>query len=197
MPLRSNSGGNSAIPTHSGRYISKQPISLENTRLKYGWLWGPRRYGCSSSEEERWLRWGFLVHSAENSHLGRIRDLARVEDSWNIELIIQHFGQPIMDAINNEQEAITFGKDTIRWSATSSGVFTLRSAWEVSRQWQEVHGCFKHIWGAWMPGKWSILLWRLLHNKLPTDYNVARLRFSLASQCQCCTKSETSSTTAN
>nr|XP_027093628.1 uncharacterized protein LOC113714028 [Coffea arabica] len=78
--------------------------------------------------------------------------------------------------------------DELSWSATQSGRFTVSSAAELLRSDAGVSWVFKHVWVAGLPIKFSCLVWRLLHYKLPVADVLAKLTVHGPSRCYCCSE---------
>lgn len=84
-------------------------------------------------------------------------------------------------------------KDKLVWINSSKGDLTLKDAYlHKSPIGQNVHQA-KVIWSPDVPPSKSMNVWRLLHNKLPTDDNLSIRGCSFPSMCSCCSRhSETS-----
>lgn len=55
-----------------------------------------------------------------------------------------------------------------------------------SRQRRNQLSTFKFLWHIGIPLKWSIVVWKVLHGKLPFDLNLQHKGIHLASKCICC-----------
>ncbi|XP_060183096.1 uncharacterized protein LOC132613054 [Lycium barbarum] len=72
------------------------------------------------------------------------------------------------------------------WMPTSTGQFTVNSAWQLRRQKGQIHPDFQQLWIKGVPFKISFFLWRLWKGNIPTDDNLRRMRIAVVSRCYCC-----------
>ncbi|GAU10152.1 hypothetical protein TSUD_423850 [Trifolium subterraneum] len=83
--------------------------------------------------------------------------------------------------------------DKLLWKHTDSGDLQLSDAYSFKLQpLQDLHWA-KLIWSPDIPPSKSVLAWRLMHVKVPTDENLKISGCSLPSMCSLCCKSEESS----
>ncbi|XP_060170793.1 uncharacterized protein LOC132601744 [Lycium barbarum] len=73
---------------------------------------------------------------------------------------------------------------------TSTGKFSVNSAWNILRQREYEEADFKHLWIKGVPFKISFFLLRLWKAVLPTDDTLRRIRIPVVSRCYCCTNSQ-------
>jgi hypothetical protein len=81
-----------------------------------------------------------------------------------------------------------FGKkpDKLIWLNSSKGDFTFKDAYlHKAPSGQNIHWA-KTIWSPDIPPSKSLTVWRLMHNKLPTDDNLSLRGCFLPSICNCC-----------
>nr|XP_027067566.1 uncharacterized protein LOC113693192 [Coffea arabica] len=76
--------------------------------------------------------------------------------------------------------------DWMIWTATSSGKFSLSSAYNEIRETKPPSLLFRQAWHAQLPLKVSFFMLRLLRNRLPLDDVLVTRWFQLASKCSCC-----------
>ncbi|XP_071926511.1 uncharacterized protein [Coffea arabica] len=76
--------------------------------------------------------------------------------------------------------------DEFIWSLTSSGKFTLASAFEEVRQTHSSSFVHSQIWHRRIPSKISFFMLRLLCGRLPFPDVLCRLGFQMPSKCLCC-----------
>lgn len=83
--------------------------------------------------------------------------------------------------------------DSLQWKHDQSGELCLKEAYNFKHhQFQELHWA-KTIWSVDIPPSKSMFIWRLMHNKVPTDENLKQRGFSFPSICNLCYKHEESS----
>lgn len=71
------------------------------------------------------------------------------------------------------------------WAPSTSGIFSLSSAWELVRGRSNIFALSKFYWHKVYPTKESVFLWRLLHRALPTDSAIGRKGIYIVSKCIC------------
>ena len=76
-------------------------------------------------------------------------------------------------------------KDQMVWGASSSGEFSVASAWEQVRRKRHLSAIRALIWSSVVPLKVSFFAWRLLHRWVPLDHLLQRRGLVLASRCCC------------
>jgi ribonuclease HI len=82
--------------------------------------------------------------------------------------------------------------DKLLWIHTDSGNLQLKDAYLFKlQQLQELHWA-KMIWSPDIPPSKSLFVWRLMHDKVPTDENLLRRGCYLPSMCSFCCKHEES-----
>ncbi|XP_071933913.1 uncharacterized protein [Coffea arabica] len=79
--------------------------------------------------------------------------------------------------------------DRMIWTATSSGQFSLSSAYSEVREIKPSSLLFRQVWHASVLVKVSFFMLRLLLNCLPLDDVLAARGFHLLSKCSCCQQS--------
>ena len=72
------------------------------------------------------------------------------------------------------------------WLASSSGQFSISSAYREVREMKPPSFLFRQIWHTRVPLKVSFFMLRLLFNHLPLDDVLASRGFQLPSKCSCC-----------
>ncbi|XP_075101931.1 uncharacterized protein LOC142177353 [Nicotiana tabacum] len=84
---------------------------------------------------------------------------------------------------------ITIGQeedDTPISTITTSGKFSVASAWNALRRRKDLAPFDSKLWHKDVPFKMSFLAWRAIHGKIATDERITRFGISLASKCCCC-----------
>ena len=71
--------------------------------------------------------------------------------------------------------------DILVLNASSSGVFSTKSTYELVRRKHNSSMVLQVVWNPMIPGKISFLAWHLLHNFLTLDANLQKRRIPLVS----------------
>ncbi|GAU49757.1 hypothetical protein TSUD_301830 [Trifolium subterraneum] len=77
-------------------------------------------------------------------------------------------------------------EDQLCWNHTSFGVLTLKDAYEFKRLQLPNLSWTKTVWCKDVPPSRSLLVWRLMHDKIPTDEKLMERGCSLPSLCSLC-----------
>ncbi|XP_058092498.1 uncharacterized protein LOC131238937 [Magnolia sinica] len=94
--------------------------------------------------------------------------------------------QRVIDHIFQAGYCTTEGVDVPFWLLTFSGVFSVKSAWSLTRAPRPGRSWSRWVWHAKLPPKISLLLWKVLQNAVPVDSTVQSRGVHLASRCVCC-----------
>lgn len=73
------------------------------------------------------------------------------------------------------------------WINTSTGKFSVKSAWEILRNKEAVSEKFKKIWVQDLPFKISFFSWRVWTNRVPVAIVIANWNPNQSQLCLCCT----------
>ncbi|KAH0712634.1 hypothetical protein KY289_008593 [Solanum tuberosum] len=73
------------------------------------------------------------------------------------------------------------------WIKTSTGKFSVKSAWEILRKKVEENANFKKIWVQDLPFKISFFSWRVWTNRVPVATVIANWNPNQSHICLCCT----------
>jgi hypothetical protein len=76
-------------------------------------------------------------------------------------------------------------KDLPIWTLTTSGCFTVASAYLSHFRSRPTIRATKELWNLKVPLRLSLLVWRVLHFKTPTNDNISKLGIPLVSKCSC------------
>lgn len=98
-----------------------------------------------------------------------VKTLSINEKEINIEYVTSLLGTMSCDLIKQEKVSLSIDEDKLCWSKTSSGNFTIKSAWKVIRQIGLHNFTYKYVWHPHRPLKISVFVWKLLHNAIPID----------------------------
>nr|XP_027120463.1 uncharacterized protein LOC113737428 [Coffea arabica] len=77
-------------------------------------------------------------------------------------------------------------KDRLVWAPSPSGLFTVKSAWEVLRQRRSPSLVDSLLWQPALPAKMAFLAWRLVRKFIPLDVVLKSRGVSFPSRCGCC-----------
>ena len=73
---------------------------------------------------------------------------------------------------------------------SQSGIFTIKSAWELVWQKRNLSLMDSLLCGSVLPAKISFFAWRLVHNFLPLEVTLRSRGLSFLSTCHCCYAAE-------
>uniref|UniRef100_A0A2N9EC60 Reverse transcriptase domain-containing protein n=1 Tax=Fagus sylvatica TaxID=28930 RepID=A0A2N9EC60_FAGSY len=134
----------------------------------------------------------------ENSGL-LVRDLIDEDRNWwNEELIDMVFDRRIATAIKRIQLVNMHSKDQPFWGETSTGEFSVSSAYEMllkeessplsaeSSNAGEIRDTWRKVWKLRIPGKVKHFLWRACSEALPTNHNLYRRKIINNQLCNFC-----------
>ncbi|KAJ0074645.1 hypothetical protein Patl1_37495 [Pistacia atlantica] len=94
---------------------------------------------------------------------------------------------PLLHAqISSVELSIEPSSDKLIWEGTTSGDLSFADSFETFRSHGTPLGWDNLIWHNFLPPKYSLLAWRVLHGKLPTEDQLQIRGFHLASVCQLC-----------
>ncbi|XP_060183224.1 uncharacterized protein LOC132613196 [Lycium barbarum] len=122
-----------------------------------------------------------------NEHAEDVSELM-TDGRWNVNKLIQMFPEDIVQHILQEIDIKCASNEWDRpwWMMTSTGKFTVSSAWHLLRQKANVTVPFQNMWIKGVPFKISFFMWRLWKFKVPIDEVVASIGIPLVSKCCCC-----------
>jgi hypothetical protein len=123
--------------------------------------------------------------------------------NWNKALIHSIFSNEEGEIICNIPVSKYHQKDKLIWAASTSGEFTVKSAYHLEKEIQDrkngecsnqalSQAIWKIIWNLKVPNATKVFLWRASHNILPTKDNLKRRGVVADDLCQfCCQEKET------
>jgi hypothetical protein len=184
---------------------SWQSIYKASWILKKGCFWLIGNGRNTNIWNDRWIHtqegnttW---TPKPQNSPLNLVSDLIdQNNQQWNSQLIAQTFipievNQILQTPISNED-------DIICWQGTKDGHYTVRSGYNAQIEWAktqrdqaqtsnslEDNHMWDKLWKIEAPPKQLHLLWRVLHNALPTKTNLLAKGILYDSLCVKCSKS--------
>ncbi|KAI5393298.1 hypothetical protein KIW84_060425 [Lathyrus oleraceus] len=101
------------------------------------------------------------------------------KSSTNIPLFIQV-------RIKNRHIPFDLCMDKICWNIYTNEDLPIKFAYDFKRNRVTLKDCWRWIWSKSVPSSKSFMVWRLLHNKLPTNNQWKIKSFSLPSRCDLC-----------
>ena len=115
-----------------------------------------------------------------------------INGEWSRSLLENDGLEDFYDAIASVPVGESQEEDSIVWSGTPTGAFSLKSAWELIRIHHERWPWVRLVWHPVIPKTYSLLCWRILWHRLPTLDHVKRYYPEIAQNCCfCITNSET------
>ncbi|KAK2430924.1 hypothetical protein QL285_029213 [Trifolium repens] len=76
--------------------------------------------------------------------------------------------------------------DTLLWQHTDSGDLSFKQAYTFKNMHVQELPWAKHIWRTEIPPSKSLMVWRLMHEKMPTDENLMSRGCAISSMCNLC-----------
>nr|XP_027101056.1 uncharacterized protein LOC113720378 [Coffea arabica] len=98
-------------------------------------------------------------------------------------------GQWLPDSVITVIKDVPFDvsqKDRLVWLPSTSGLFTVKSAWEMLRQRRCPSLVDSLLWQPALPAKMSFLAWRLVRSFIPLDVVLRSRGLAIPSRCGCC-----------
>lgn len=116
---------------------------------------------------------------------------------WNVELIKEVFTVDEARVIENIPLSHFLPLDRLIWRGTKNGVFTMQSAYHLSKELLERvggqssyvekdQGVRKVIWSMEVSNPVKLFIWHACHNLLPTKENLFKRKVVEESTCPCC-----------
>ena len=117
---------------------------------------------------------------------------------WNRVLVMQHFNHEDEEAILRVPLSRRVIQDSLFWTFTKSGDYTVRSEYQVARQlqkegtWAECSNgvvggsVWKVLWKLKVPNKIKVFGWRTCCNILPTRVNLVHKKIIQDNRCEVC-----------
>ncbi|KAK6789632.1 hypothetical protein RDI58_013432 [Solanum bulbocastanum] len=78
------------------------------------------------------------------------------------------------------------GNDVAWWMGNTQGRFTVKSAWNLTRNKHEIRKDYELIWKKELPFKFSLFMWRVWKRRIATDDNLKKMKINIVSRCWCC-----------
>jgi hypothetical protein len=115
----------------------------------------------------------------------RVQDFI-VDSHWLIPMELQLEFPNLLPYLQNISIPLIEKDDHLIWKHSPSGSLSLKDAYNFERPPDHLCNWTKLIWNTAIPPSKSLLLWRLFHNKLPTDENLTLRGCNLPSICSLC-----------
>ncbi|XP_071940013.1 uncharacterized protein [Coffea arabica] len=133
---------------------------------------------------DNWLGNGALFLKAPVQGDLSFRDFI-VDGKWNSVGLAEYLPRDITTMILQHSTPEGERPDEVVWVSTTSGSFSLSSAFREVRQARNPSWIFSHIWLPQLPVKVSLFMLRLLMRRLPLDDILGKFGFQLPSKCFC------------
>ncbi|XP_058761210.1 uncharacterized protein LOC131634556 [Vicia villosa] len=111
---------------------------------------------------------------------------------WRLPLDVQVLFPGLANILSLIHLSVEEKEDILVWTPAIDGILTLKIAYEFLYHKHNDLEWGKIIWKVHSPASYSLLFWRLLHNKIPTDISLASRGLYLPSQCSLCGTQEES-----
>ncbi|GAU31405.1 hypothetical protein TSUD_370540 [Trifolium subterraneum] len=109
-----------------------------------------------------------------------------VDGQWSIPEQLSHAFPQLCNTLNQVTIPLEHAPDQLLWKHTDSGDLSLKDAYGFKMQnFDELHWA-TIIWNTDIPPSKSFLVWRLMHNKVPTDENLMVRGCNMPSMCSIC-----------
>ncbi|XP_027158099.1 uncharacterized protein LOC113759728 [Coffea eugenioides] len=138
---------------------------------------------------DNWLGTRALFHKASVNGALSFRDFL-TDGRWNSLLLAQYFPSDITAMILQHPTPEGERPDEVVWMPTTSGQFSLSSAFQEVRQSRNASWLFSHIWHPQIPLKVSFFMLSLLLRRLPLDDILGKFGVQNLSKCFCCLTAE-------
>jgi ribonuclease HI len=116
-----------------------------------------------------------------------------VNGRWNIPVQLSLMFPNLYSIISTVSIPLESSQDRFLWKHTDSGDLDLKQAYIFkNQQVQELHWA-KQIWNIDIPPSKSFMVWRLMHDKMPTDEKLMARGCSIPSMCSLCNNNAESS----
>ncbi|XP_060216649.1 uncharacterized protein LOC132644109 [Lycium barbarum] len=154
-------------------------------------IWWETKSGTTNIWFDNWTKLGALHYVLPDipvdESMEDVKDLIGGNE-WNVSRLQQLFPADVVEYILEDLELreISDQWDKPWWMMTSTGKFTVSSAWDLLRQRGHVSEDYKNIWLKGLPFKISFCLWRLWKFKLPVDEVLETIGINIVSRCYCC-----------
>lgn len=135
-------------------------------------IWWEPKGGTSAVWYDNWTQLGPLyTYQIEVQTCHSLMDIEffMKEVGWDYDSMYDHLPYHVVEHIRQHMDHIrqTDMGDKPWWIKTSTGKFSVKSAWEILRKKEEVNENCKMIWVQDLPFKISFFSWRVWTNRVP------------------------------
>jgi ribonuclease HI len=107
---------------------------------------------------------------------------------WNIPSQLQLEFSNLLSLVNQATIPLEQCQDSLLWKHTDSGCLELKEAYSFKMPPLQDLFWARCVWSPDIPPSKSLMVWRLMHNKMPTDENLIFRGCVLTSMCNLCNK---------
>ncbi|XP_071929043.1 uncharacterized protein [Coffea arabica] len=153
-------------------------------QVEFSTLWIVKDGACHFWYDN-WLGGGALFHQATVvPHLSFANFI--INGHWDVNLLYQIMPREMVPSILEHPIPEEGGESEVIWTLTTSGNFSIASAFRDIRQARNKSMVFNTIWHSQLPFKDSFFMLRLLLGRLPVPDRLCKLGLHLPSKCFCC-----------
>ncbi|WMV13941.1 hypothetical protein MTR67_007326 [Solanum verrucosum] len=160
------------------KYCKKQhPVIAQGTGISHVWrkmiqireevehnIWWQVKAGEASFWFDNWTKQGALYYLEEQNHGEEEIEVKQFiqERRWNKGKLNQYVSEEMVQYIteNISPVLIETGKDKAWWMGSTTGNFTVKSAWDLLRHRRDEREILKFIWNKGIPFRINFFLWR-------------------------------------
>lgn len=113
-----------------------------------------------------------------------------INNSWCTPDSIQNQFPDIVAQIHKMKILIEACEDQLVWLKSVSGKLSFKEAYLFLNPSTNSNLWFKQFWSHCVPLSRSFLVWRILHEKIPTDDNLKKIGCITVSMCSLCGRAE-------
>lgn len=155
-----------------------------------GITWIPHRSSSLNVWDNCWIHQTPTLRECIQGALGQRKNLLIINDLWlNNQWDLSKTFFEIHSPLANKIKATTpnnLNHDIPTWSHTSNGLFSSTSCHNLLNSHPNTNQDFNWIWNKKCPNKMKFLLWKYLHNKLPTRVYLNHIGINIDPICSLC-----------
>ncbi|KAH0691451.1 hypothetical protein KY289_018809 [Solanum tuberosum] len=164
---------------------------LENREIIEQHLWWEPKGGNSTIWYDNWSTLGPLhLLPLESQTCHPMRDIEEflTTDGWDFENMKNYVPEYVVNhvTLNLCNVKLSGQSDKPWWTKTCTGKFSVKSAWELLRQREDINDDFKLLWMKGLPFKFSFLTWRIWQGKVPVAVVMHSWNHNISQLCRCC-----------
>lgn len=162
------------------RLVQVDELMRDNVQFEVG-------AGTCSFLYENWTGEGSLFRLFDLQYSDSLRGIrlcdAFVHGRWSEAILTEVLPEVAIRYVTQFTFQLSQSLDVLIWKPSISGMFTLKSAFDLVRQQQVVTPELKFVWDTSLPLKAFLLCWRLMNNLLPLPETLMSFGFHLVSKC--------------